>query len=94
MVRNLLKYFYFLFILNISLSAQSISVLASVDSSDYLIGDYINYTLEVRADKNIEVIITRMDDIRKAIDAYLNSKDEYFKYYNSMTGKFCECSQR
>lgn len=55
MVNDALKYFIFLFLLNVSLSAQSISVLASVDSSDYLVGDYINYTLEIRAEKNIEV---------------------------------------
>ena len=55
MVKIFLKYFFLLLILVINLSAQSISVLASVDSSDYLVGDYINYTLEVRADKNIKV---------------------------------------
>ena len=68
MVKNLLNYFCFLFILNISLSAQSISVLASVDSSDYLIGDYINYTLEIRADKNIEVTTPFIKDSLKQVE--------------------------
>lgn len=68
MVKNLLKYFSFLFILNVSLSAQSISVLASVDSSDYLIGDYINYTLEVRADKNTEVTTPFIKDSLKQVE--------------------------
>jgi hypothetical protein len=68
MVKNLSKYFCFLFILNISLSAQSISVLASVDSSDYLIGDYINYTLEIRADKNIEVTTPFIRDSLKQVE--------------------------
>ena len=45
-------------------------------------------------ERNIDVIITTMDDIKEAVNAYLNSKDEYFKYYNAKTGKFCECSQR
>ncbi len=36
--------------------AQQVSALASVDSSNYLVGDYINYTLEVRTPKDIEVI--------------------------------------
>jgi len=44
--------------------------------------------------KNVDAIITTMDDIKEAVNAYLNSKDEYFKYYNAKTGKFCECSQR
>ena len=46
------------------------------------------------APKNIDAIITMMDDINEAVKAYLNSKDEFFKYYNAVTGKFCECSQR
>lgn len=45
-------------------------------------------------EKNIDAIITMMDDIKETVNAYLNSKDEYFKYYNAKTGKFCECSQR
>jgi len=51
MVKGIIKYLVLLVILSIKLSAQSISVLASVDSSDYLVGDYINYTLEIRAEK-------------------------------------------
>jgi predicted Fe-Mo cluster-binding NifX family protein len=46
------------------------------------------------AEKNIDTIITTMDDIREAVNAYLNSKDDYFKYYNAKTGEFCECSER
>jgi len=45
-------------------------------------------------DKNIDAIITTIDDAAEAVNAYLNSKDEYFKYYNGATGKFCECSER
>ena len=46
------------------------------------------------AEKNIDAIITTMDDINEAVKTYLNSKDQYFKYYNANTGKFCECSER
>ena len=46
------------------------------------------------AEKNIDIIITTMDDIKKAVIAYLHSKDDYFKYYNAKTGRFCECSER
>ena len=45
-------------------------------------------------EKNIDAIITTMNDIAAAVNSYLNSKDQYFKYYNAETGKFCECSER
>ncbi len=57
-----------LVILSIKLSAQSISVLASVDSSDYLVGDYINYTLEIRAEKNIEITTSIIRDSLKKVE--------------------------
>jgi hypothetical protein len=68
MVKIFLKYFFLSLILIINLSAQSISVLASVDSSDYLVGDYINYTLEVRADKNIDVATPFIRDSLKKVE--------------------------
>jgi len=46
------------------------------------------------AEKNIEAIITTMDDIKEAVVAYLNSNDECFKYFNATTGKFCSCRER
>jgi hypothetical protein len=57
-----------LIILSINISAQSISVLSSVDSSDYLIGDFINYTLEVRAEKDIEIINPFFRDSLKQVE--------------------------
>ena len=48
--------------------AQPVSVLASVDSSDYLIGDYINYTLEVIADKNVQIIAPFIRDSLKDVE--------------------------
>jgi len=68
MVNSVLKYFSLLLLLSINLSAQSISVLASVDSSDYLVGDYINYTLEIRAEKNIEVTAPFIRDSLKLVE--------------------------
>jgi hypothetical protein len=35
--------------------AQNISVAASSDTSAYLVGDYIHYTIQIKADKNIAV---------------------------------------
>ncbi len=46
------------------LSAQSISIKSFTDTTDYNIGDYISYTVEVTYDKNI-VILT--PDIKKKI---------------------------
>ena len=48
--------------------AQPVSVLASVDSSDYLVGDYINYTLEVIADKNVQIIAPFISDSLKEVE--------------------------
>jgi hypothetical protein len=80
MVSSAIKYIILLFLLSINLSAQSISVLASVDSSDYLVGDYINYTLEIRAEKNIEITTPLIRDSLKKIEIIRElppvSKDE------------------
>ncbi len=45
-----------------TLSAQDIKVFADTDSSDYRIGDYINYKLEIRHGKDVEVIIPSIKD--------------------------------
>jgi hypothetical protein len=68
MVKSLSKIILLLIFIVIDLSAQSISVLASVDSSDYLVGDYITYTLEVRADKNVTVTTPNIRDSLKNVE--------------------------
>jgi len=68
MVKSAIKYFSLLLLLSFNLSAQSISVLASVDSSDYLVGDYINYTLEIRADKKIKITTPIVRDSLKKVE--------------------------
>jgi len=68
MVDSYLKYFIFFLLLSIKLSAQSVSALASVDSSDYLVGDYITYTLEVRTDKNIDLTTPIIRDSLKNVE--------------------------
>lgn len=68
MVKRVMKYFVLLLLLSINLSAQSISVLASIDSSDYLVGDYINYTLEIRAESNIELTTPIIRDSLKKVE--------------------------
>ena len=56
MVKLLRIFFVLIILLSAELCAQSVSALASVDSSDYLVGDYITYTLEVRSEKNIQIV--------------------------------------
>ena len=84
MVTSALKYFSILLLLSINLSAQSISVLASVDSSDYLVGDYINYTLEIRAEENINITTPLIGDSLKKVEvirelAPLSKEEENIK---------------
>jgi len=48
--------------------AQQVTALASVDSSNYLVGDYINYTLEVRTPKDIEITYPVIVDSLKQVE--------------------------
>jgi len=68
MVKKFGIYFILSVLLAIKLSAQSISVLASVDSTDYLVGDFIKYTLEVRADKNFNITTPFIRDSLKQLE--------------------------
>ena len=68
MVKYAVKYFSLFLLLSINLSAQSLSALASVDSSDYLVGDYITYSLDIRADKNIEITTPIIRDSLKKFE--------------------------
>ncbi len=51
-------------------------------------------SLKQIAARNIDVLITSIKNVNEAMTAYLDSKDEYFKYYNAELEKFCECSTR
>lgn len=44
--------------------------------------------------KNIDAVVTEIDEVEKAVDFYLTSKDEFFRYYDKETGKFCDCRSR
>lgn len=56
-----------------SLFAQKITILASVDSSDYLVGDYINYTIEVRSPDELQIQTPAVaDSIKKLEQIKLN----------------------
>ena len=53
MVKFLLGVFCIFFVVNVQ--AQTISVAAYTDTTDYLVGDFINYEIEIVTRKNIEV---------------------------------------
>ena len=48
--------------------AQNISISASTDTSQYKVGDYIKYTLDIKHDKNIHVIMPSVKDSIKNLD--------------------------
>ncbi len=57
--------------------AQNIKISASVDSTDYLVGDYINFNIEVIHKQNIDVVKPELPDSIKFIE--LISKSEHHK---------------
>ena len=60
MVKFLLGVFFVFIVVNVQ--AQTISVAAYTDTTDYLVGDFINYEIEVVTRKNIEVISPSFPD--------------------------------
>lgn len=66
---NFSKIFFIviLFVLS-SLKAQNISVSASTDTTDYKVGDYIKYQLELKYDKNIKVFLPSIKDSIKNLE--------------------------
>jgi hypothetical protein len=68
MVKLLRTFYVLIILLTAELCAQSVSVLASADSSDYLVGDYITYTLEVRSEKNIQIVQPFVRDSLKKVE--------------------------
>ncbi|MGQ9644330.1 MAG: hypothetical protein ACUVT3_10775, partial [Ignavibacterium sp.] len=55
MVKTLLRLFLILFF-ELTTFAQEISVKANTDSSDYLIGDYINFTLTISHTNEVGIV--------------------------------------
>lgn len=55
-------------ILSVLTSAQNVSVKASVDSARYQIGDYINYRIEVNAQKGINLTVPSIKDSLSGIE--------------------------
>jgi hypothetical protein len=68
----MVKIFRLFFLLTIfiaaSAKAQNISISASTDTSEYKVGDYIKYSLELKYDKNIKVFIPSVKDSVKNLE--------------------------
>jgi len=50
------------------LHAQTISVISSTDTTDYLVGDFINYNIEVVANKDVQVLDPVIPDTLSQLD--------------------------
>lgn len=87
----MVKFFNLIFAFSLLLisfsSAQQIRVLASVDSSDYLVGDYINYTLEVTADKNVQITYPIIKDSLKNVEIIKESEPQTVESDNLPDGQ-------
>lgn len=68
MVKFLKLAFSAFIIFYISISAQNISISAYTDTTDYQVGDYINYTLELRYDKDIQIVLPSIKDSIKVLE--------------------------
>jgi uncharacterized protein YpmB len=76
MVRLCKAVFAVFFLLTSFSFAQSVTALASVDSSDYLVGDYINYSIEIISDKNVEITYPVITDSLKNVEIIKQSEPQ------------------
>ena len=53
---------------SVCLYAQTVSVSSSTDTTDYLIGDFINYTIEGTTKKDVQVIDPVIPDTLSQLD--------------------------
>ena len=66
---KILRNFIYIILLSSSFSfAQSIDATASIDTTDYLVGDYINYSIKVTYDNGIRVIPPTLTDRLKKLE--------------------------
>jgi hypothetical protein len=68
----MVKSFFFVLFLSLlfvnSISAQTISAKSSTDKNDYLIGDYIDFTVKIEYDPSISIVNPSIKDSLKNID--------------------------
>lgn len=80
------KILIFLFIVTASLNAQNIEVSAYTDSTQYFVGDYIKYSIDLKYDKSIKVEFPNIKDSLKQLE-FIN---ELPKFQNEVDGKIVE----
>ncbi|MDQ7817175.1 MAG: hypothetical protein RDU14_09170 [Melioribacteraceae bacterium] len=68
MVKYIRPFLIFIFIASFTNHAQEMSVSAYTDTSSYMVGDYINYTLEIKHDKYFAVYVPSIKDSIKVLD--------------------------
>jgi hypothetical protein len=68
MVNKISLISFLIFSFYITISAQNISVKASVDSSEYQVGDFINYSITVAHSNDIKLIAPIIKDSLKGIE--------------------------
>jgi hypothetical protein len=86
MVKNI---FLMLFLaISFNLFAQQISAVASTDTTDYMIGDHIQYSLSLEMDKNVYIINPFFRDSLKNIDVVEISDPIAQENANSKTVKY------
>jgi len=61
-LKNILLYIALVILTFSNISAQYIDVLADTDTSEYFVGDYIEYSLELKYDKQLNVTIPSVPD--------------------------------
>ncbi|MBD3291083.1 hypothetical protein GF337_19905 [candidate division KSB1 bacterium] len=67
--------------------------LEALEDCDIFIGrDMEGLPLAELSGRNVEIIISSLDDIDRAISSFLNSEENYFRYYNPRMKKFTEYS--
>jgi hypothetical protein len=86
MVKNIFIILVLIFSLN--LFAQEISVTASTDTTDYLIGDQIHYTLLINMDNEVFIINPFFRDSLKNIDVIETPDPIVEKNENGKTVKY------
>jgi len=67
-IKNILALFTFIAVYSAAVHAQNISVSASTDSTEYIVGDYIKYNLELSYSKNIKVFFPSVKDSIKNLE--------------------------
>ncbi len=66
--KNILNALIILIISTVTVIAQNITVSASTDTTDYLVGDYIKYNLELTYAKNVKVFLPSVKDSIKNLE--------------------------